>query len=677
VVFVRHVKVADDIGTFRIRRENFRAPVKQAVGLIKIDRMGHVRGDADISLARFGNRVHLDGEQHWDMLLLQRAGQQDCLGPTPAVPKDDDSRVLPLKRGKVAVTVGIEDAEDVAESLLSGVIAEHLYIDSRGVTVAQLRGKLHFGMLGIVVFHEAAYEPDNDYFVEGGVCRRKGRRQAVCRAQWRETGRCQKKQPRDKLAKLASFHATAPLTMIAPGTPQSRIKIRVWTPGCGIMERMQQAQDQVPAIGIDFGTTNSTVARASGNGHVELVAFPTNAGETFSFRSVLYLEQIKHGGRKQTHTWTGPSAIEHYLAAENKGRLIQSLKSYLSDRTLTGTAVFGRHCTLEDLISRMLADLRRHAERTFQTPIGYAMVGRPVRFVGAESEEDQAFALARLRQAFAEAGFERVDFEMEPVAAAYAYEATLHHDELILIGDFGGGTSDFSLLHVGPGVRKRGRKPQDLLGNSGVGLAGDAFDARLVRKLVSPALGSESFARSLNKVLPAVPAWIYANLERWHYLSFLRTANVVEILKSARLRALEPEKIEALITLIDEDLGYHLHQAVQRVKFELSHSEVAEFHFRDGSMDLHIAVTRAEFEGWIADELHSIEQCVDSLLESSGISRRQVDRVFLTGGSSLVPAVRCIFKERFGEERIRTGDEFISVARGLALRAEEVLGGLG
>jgi len=121
---------------------------------------------------------------------------------------------------------------------------------------------------------------------------------------------------------------------------------------------------------------------------------------------------------------------------------------------------------------------------------------------------------------------------MEPVAAACAYESTLDHDELILIGDFGGGTSDFSLLRVGPGVRRRGRAPGDLLGNSGVGLAGDAFDARIVRKLVSPALGSNSDARSLNKVLPAVPAWIYANLERWHHLSFLRTNNVREILRA-------------------------------------------------------------------------------------------------------------------------------------------------
>jgi hypothetical chaperone protein len=436
---------------------------------------------------------------------------------------------------------------------------------------------------------------------------------------------------------------------------------------------MRQAQTQVPSIGIDFGTTNSTVACVSGKSQVELVAFPTRAGETFSFRSLLYLQQLKQGGRSKTHTWTGPSGIEHYLAAENKGRLIQSLKSYLSDRTLTGTAVFGRHCTLEDLISRILTDLRHHAERQFHTGISYAMVGRPVRFVGAETEEDETFALGRLRQALTEAGFERIDFEMEPVAAAYAYESTLDHDELILIGDFGGGTSDFSLLHVGPGVRKRGRRPQDLLGNSGVGLAGDAFDARIVRKLVSPALGSESLARSLNKLLPAVPAWIYANLERWHYLSFLRTANVMEILKTARLRALEPQKIEALITLIDEDLGYHLHQAVQRVKFELSHADVAQFQFRDGSMNINITVTRDAFESWIAEDLQTIERCVDSLLETSGISRSQVDRVFLTGGTSLVPAVRRIFRDRFGEQRIRTGNEFISVARGLALRANEVL----
>ncbi|MDE1176759.1 MAG: Hsp70 family protein [Edaphobacter sp.] len=437
---------------------------------------------------------------------------------------------------------------------------------------------------------------------------------------------------------------------------------------------MHKGPLQQPAVGIDFGTTNSSVAIVTGDATVELASFPTRTGSTASSRSVLYLEQVKKaGGAKQILSRTGPAAIQGYLDAEDKGRLIQSLKSYLPSRTLTGTEVFGRRYTLEELISRMLGDLRARAEQQFGSPIRHATVGRPVRFVGAENEDDDAYAVTRLREAFMQAGFEHVDFEMEPIGAAYSYESALDHDELILIGDFGGGTSDFSLLNVGPGVRKRGRTSQDLLGNSGVGLAGDAFDARIVRKLVSPALGSESYARSLNKTLPAVPAWIYANLERWHYLSFLRTRNVHEILRSAKMRALEPEKIEALIALIEEDLGYQLHQAVQRVKFELSQADEAQFHFRDGSLDLRIAVTRSEFESWIAEELASIEQCVDSLLASTGVAARDVNRVFLTGGTSLVPAVRRIFTSRFGDSRIQTGNEFTSVARGLALRAQESL----
>jgi len=433
---------------------------------------------------------------------------------------------------------------------------------------------------------------------------------------------------------------------------------------------MQKIEDRLDAVGIDFGTTNSSLALAAGDSAVRFAEFPSGGAS----RSVIYFEQMRSAaGVKRTHSLTGTAAIERYLDAEEKGRLIQSLKSHLPSKTLTGTEVFGRRYKLEDLISRILGDLRKHAERQFDRPIAYAMVGRPVRFVGAETAEDDDFAVSRLREAFTLAGFERVDFELEPVAAAYAYESTLDHDELILIGDFGGGTSDFSLLRVGPGVRRRGRTAQDLLGSSGVGLAGDAFDARIVSKLVSPALGSTSEARSLNKLMPAVPAWIYANLERWHYLSFLRTNNVREILRTARIRALEPEKIEALIAIIDEDLGYQLHQAVQKVKLELSYSSSAEFCFREGGLDLRIPIQRNDFEGWIAEELGAIEGCVDGLLRTAGVDAREVDRVFLTGGSSFVPAVRRIFAGRFGEERIRGGNEFTSVAHGLALRAAETL----
>jgi hypothetical chaperone protein len=436
-----------------------------------------------------------------------------------------------------------------------------------------------------------------------------------------------------------------------------------------------------PAIGIDFGTTNSSIAIKNGAGAPDLVTFPTARGLTESFRSVLFLQQLKHAGLTQLKSFTGPQAIEHYLDPDHgheQGRLIQSLKSYLPSRTLTGTEVFGRRYTLEDLITRILIDLRLAAEKHLGHPVRRATVGRPVRFVAAETAEDDAFAVSRLANAFQLAGFEHVDFEMEPIGAAYAYESTLDHDELILIGDFGGGTSDFSLLHVGPTIRKRGRVPSDLLGNSGLGLAGDAFDARIVRKLVSPALGSEGLERTFSHasdrpapIIPAVPAWIYANLERWHYLSFLKTRNVTEILRSARARAQEPEKVAALITLIEEDLGYQLHQAVQRLKIDLSRSDRAEFRFRDGSMDIAAQVDRVDFESWIADDLAAIETSIDDLLASTGIAASQVDRVFLTGGTSFVPAVRRIFESRFTADRVRTGNEFTSVASGLALRAHE------
>jgi hypothetical chaperone protein len=383
---------------------------------------------------------------------------------------------------------------------------------------------------------------------------------------------------------------------------------------------------------------------------------------------LLYLEETRDRGVRNIKSWTGPEGIEQYLAAETKGRLVQSLKSFLSSRSLQSTDVFGRKFKLEELIVRILRDLREKAEAHFGTPIRQVVAGRPVRFVGAEKDEDDDYAESRLRKAFLLAGFEDVQFELEPVAAAHFYESGLDHDELILIGDFGGGTSDFSLLHVGPGIAKRGRSPADLLGNSGLGLAGDAFDAKIVRHLVSPALGKGSGAQSFNKVLPAVPNWVYAKLERWHHLSFLRTNAVMTMLNTAKVQAFEPDKIDALIHLIREDLGYHLHRSVQMLKCDLSDRISSEFRFSDGYIDLKAPVERADFEDWIAEDLARIEATVDGLLAKSGASPRSVNRVFLTGGSSFVPAVRRIFHARFGGERIKAGNEFTSVARGLALK---------
>jgi hypothetical chaperone protein len=422
---------------------------------------------------------------------------------------------------------------------------------------------------------------------------------------------------------------------------------------------------------LDFGTTNSSIAVATGKGEVHVARFVARGGATESFRSLLYLERLREAHRTTIKSWAGPEGIAQYLQAEDKGRLIQSLKSFLASRGLQSTEIFGRRFQLEELVANVLRDVRLKAEELFGSAMRTAVVGRPVRFVSAESTDDDDFAVKRLTRALTMAGFEEVDFEFEPVAAAYHYESTLDHDELILIGDFGGGTSDFSLLHVGPGIRRRAGN-RVVLGNGGLALAGDAFDAKIIRHLVSPALGTGTLLDSGGKLLP-VPTWVYFKLERWHHLSFLRSAETLNMLQSVAAQALEPEKLNALLYLVKHDLGYHLHGAVQRVKIALSHAEKSRFEFCDGDLELQADVSRTAFEDWISEELFAIEERVDSLLSECGIRAPDVDRVFLTGGSSLVPAVRRIFEARFGAEKIRTGDEFTSVARGLALRSLDKL----
>ena len=422
-------------------------------------------------------------------------------------------------------------------------------------------------------------------------------------------------------------------------------------------------------IGIDYGTTNSSVALAADSGSVRLVEFPAATGVSHSARSLLYLQQQAARAGRPVSVWTGASAIEHYLATDSfdtdvRGRLIQSLKSHLSARNLTGTEIFGRQYRLEDLVARTLGDLRRHASAAFGFEVRRAVAGRPVNFVGAHTEADNDFALGRLRRAFQQAGFTHVDFVMEQVAAAHVYQTAEHRDETLLIGDFGGGTTDFSLLRVRPAPARH-----QVLGSTGVGIAGDALDARIVRRLISPALGSESMARSLDTVLPAVPAWVYANLERWHTLSFLRTRATMDMLRGLHKRALEPAKIAALIDIVEHDLGYRLHQSVQRVKVELSSQPDAEFVLDTDMVHLRAPLLRTDFETWIKPELQRMERALDELLIATKVARQDVDHVFLTGGSSLVPAVRRIFTSRFGEERVQSGAAFTAVAQGLALIA--------
>ncbi len=421
------------------------------------------------------------------------------------------------------------------------------------------------------------------------------------------------------------------------------------------------------AIGLDFGTTNSALAIAKPDETVRLAEFRGGA----TFRSIIYFEEEDSAGAGKLRVVAGPDAIQSYLSAKTPGRLIQSMKSYLASRLFTQTQILGETYDLEDLIGILLRYLRKSAEEQFGDLGSTLVVGRPVHFSGAKDEADDQFALNRLRVAFGKAGFTNVSFLPEPIAAAYKYQQRLDHEELVLIADFGGGTSDFSLVQLQS--LSAAKAQSSVIGTDGVGRAGDTFDSKMVRHLVAPMLGLGSKYKSqFGKILP-VPNWLYEHLERWHYLSFLKTKKNMELLRQVRFQAIEPQKLDALIDLVDHDLGYRLYQSIERGKCALSEEAETQFRFQEAAVAIDEPVSRSQFEEWINPEVSEIGRCVDRLLMTASVAPQDVDAIFMTGGSSFVPAIRRLFEHKFGSETpIRAGQEFTSVAEGLAIHALEL-----
>ncbi|HEY4251102.1 MAG TPA: Hsp70 family protein [Roseomonas sp.] len=410
-----------------------------------------------------------------------------------------------------------------------------------------------------------------------------------------------------------------------------------------------------PVIGIDFGTTNSVVSALRADGSVTTLTHPT--GEVF--RSVLSFWS-GHGGVLR-HA-AGPGAIEAYLEDPLDSRLIMSMKSYLAQRSFSETRIFGRSYSLEALIGLFLRELL--------APFGDGLrdarvvVGRPVRFVGDLA--DDALGETRLRAAFAAAGFSDVEPGLEPAAAGYRFAEGLDAPATVLVGDFGGGTSDFSLLRFDPGPPRR----VTALGHAGVGIAGDAFDYRIIDNTVLPQLGKGGSYTVMGKDLPIPVGW-FISFARWHLLSLMRAPRTLRDIAEVARTAAEPERLHHLIRLIEDEAGYAMYRAVSGVKAALSRAETARLEFRHAGFTIDAEVRRSDFEVWIAPELARIGAAVDAALADADMPPDKVDRVFLTGGTSLVPAVRALFERRFGAARIVTGGEFVSVAEGLALMGRE------
>jgi hypothetical chaperone protein len=325
------------------------------------------------------------------------------------------------------------------------------------------------------------------------------------------------------------------------------------------------------------------------------------------------------------------------------------------------TRLYGQRFTIEELVALFLRALLQDAE----LQDGCVVAGRPVVFAGANA--DEALACARLESAYAQAGVGRVDLAFEPLGAAYWYARTIKRDQTVLVADFGGGTSDFSVLAF---TSTGGRLQATPLAHSGVGIAGDTFDYRIIDHAVAPKLGKGATYRSFQKDLP-IPAFYHAAFAQWHQLSWLKGSDTLAALRKLADDSTRGAELEDLATFIEMDLGLALYRAVGDLKAALSQKERASFRFAAEGLLLEAEVSRADFESWIAADLARIEQSVDEAMSRAGVQERDIDGIFMTGGTSYVPAVRRIFERRFSAERIHQGDAFQSVASGLALLAAD------
>ncbi|MDP2698244.1 Hsp70 family protein [Thalassospira sp.] len=422
-------------------------------------------------------------------------------------------------------------------------------------------------------------------------------------------------------------------------------------------------------IALDFGTTNSVLAVADTDGNVRSAVYNVGDSHFDTYRTILYLWEEQHlterGARSDLRSCSGPFAIAEYQRESQDCRLIQSIKSYLAAQDFKGTEIFGRAFALEELIALFLRQIHHHAENSLGR-LGHRVIsGRPVSFAGAAPDND--FAENRLRNAYELADFDVVRMVYEPLAASYYYGRTLQKPETFLVADFGGGTSDFSVIRFTPDMGTAG---VTALAHTGLGIAGDSFDYRIIQNAVWQRLGFGSTYKWMGSTLP-VPRQYFTAFSRWHNLSMMRDPRTLNDIRAIIRTADKADDIEDLLTIIEEEMGFFLYQAVAKAKAELSEHDSTILAFKHGGVEIEEKLTRQDFESWISPDITEIEKAAHNCLTQARVRPGDISKVFMTGGTSYVPAVRKLFEDTFGKDRLEIGQPFLSVAHGLAMIAAD------
>ncbi|PQO90306.1 heat-shock protein [Massilia phosphatilytica] len=413
------------------------------------------------------------------------------------------------------------------------------------------------------------------------------------------------------------------------------------------------------ACGVDFGTSNSTVGWVRPG---QPTLLPLEDGKA-TLPSVVFFnaddEQVRYGR----------AALADYLEGYD-GRLMRSLKSLLGTSLMDGqTEVGGRALPFRQLLGYFIGEVKRRAEREAGRPFERAVFGRPVYFVDDDPDAD-GLAEDTLADIARSVGFAEIGFQYEPIAAAFDYESRIEREELVLIADIGGGTSDFSLVRLGPARASRLDRRDDILATGGVHIGGTDFDKYLSLASVMPLLGHGSALVSG----AAVPSSYYFNLATWHTINQAYTRKNIAQLADLVRDAAEPDKLKRLQRLIDDRAGHWLAMRVEEAKIGLSDTpEVALDLDRLDPPEL-LRVHRDLFTASIAGMIDSVGATVQRLLDEAGIAPERVDTVFFTGGSSGVASLRERIAAIVPDARRVEGDLFGSIGAGLAIDAARKFG---
>lgn len=415
-------------------------------------------------------------------------------------------------------------------------------------------------------------------------------------------------------------------------------------------------------FGLDFGTSNSALS-VNIDGEVRMLDIDKFNTTGNTLKSVIYFDP------EDEKFYIGQEAVSHYLENDAQGRYIQSIKAFLSNPHFEYTDIGKKNYKLEDLISILLRKIKNRGQKYLNSELDAVVIGRPVIF--SDDPDRERLAVERLMSAAKIAGFNEVYMQYEPIAAALAFESTLalNEEKIVFVGDFGGGTSDFTIIKTQGGKYKQKLdRKNDILGLGGVYIGGDTFDSQLMWEKVAYHFGKNVRVKALmgNFDLP-VSSTIMEKLRKWHLIPQLKLPKTRQLIKDIRYQADNPELIKNLETLVDDNYGYMLFQSIERSKIELSEAISSIINFNELHVDIKEEVSQSEFETFIALDMQKIEICIEEVIKQSRMKYADIDVVFLTGGSSYIPIIKRIFSDKFGAEKINQTNAFTSVAYGLGI----------